>query len=96
MIRKNEIAKIIIPKYINQIINVENTFKQNGFKIFLNKNKIEIIYKNKQYYLIPFCKNGKYYWQLKKGFKILYNIEINDSINDLKLIINKIKEINLW
>lgn len=96
MIRKNEIAKIIIPKYINQIINVENTFKQNGFKIFLNKNKIEIIYKNKQYYLIPFFKNGKYYWQLKKGFKILYNIEINDSINDLKLIINKIKEINLW
>ena len=42
MIRKNEIAKIIIPKYINQIINVENTFKQNGFKIFLNKNKIDI------------------------------------------------------
>lgn len=78
---------------INNIIEVNSKYKNEGFNIFLENNHIEIIYNKSIYKIIIIKKDNKLFWHLTPYHqKNYFETEISHSRNSFEMIIYAIKD----
>ena len=78
----NEICTYISDN-INNVIEVNNKYKDKGFNIFLENEYIEIIYNKSVYKITIIKKDNKLFWHLtpRNSFEmIIYAIQDNESL----------------
>ena len=77
--KTNKLFQFAISKNINNIIDINNRYKEYGYKLYLVDNSIEIIY-NKSIYSVEVIQNkDEFYWCLMYRKKNLVKTKITDS-----------------
>lgn len=77
--KTNKLFQLAISKNINNIIDINNRYKEYGYKLYLVDNSIKIIY-NKSTYSVEVIKNkDEIYWCLKYHKENLAKTKITDD-----------------
>ncbi len=87
----NEICTYISDN-INNVIEVNNKYKDKGFNIFLENEYIEIIYNKSVYKITIIKKDNKLFWHLTPYQKNYFETEISTTRNSFEMIIYAIQD----
>ncbi len=86
------ITQRAIVENINNIIRVNKMYKCKGYKMFLDDNSIEIIYKNSTYIVTATQINNDLYWHLEPYNNSYFETKIDKNINSFNMVIAAIHD----
>lgn len=89
--KKEDFQKIITDN-INNIIQINNKYKQRGYELYLKGNFLEIIYIGIKYQIKIVKHKDGFYWHLKPYKNSFFETKVDNSINTLDMVLFAIND----
>lgn len=80
------ITQNAIVENINNIIDVNNRYKNKGYKLSLKEDSIEVIYNNSVYCIKVAENENNLYWHLEPYASSYFETKIDNCINSFEML----------
>ena len=91
-VKNNVFFQKMITENINEVICINSKYQELGYKIYLNNDFFEIIYKNVKYIIKIVYLDTDYYWELKPYNQSVFRTHVKNNIQTLDLVLFAISD----